>query len=145
METLEQSVMKISCDPGALTDPCIEGHLELMTQLAETPPIGRPQQRHNKHGAKNAKPRRTPPWGRDDNDQRHSVLIPYAIAVRSLNAEYISSRVHVGVGGEPLFAVDFIPGAVKVFKLISIVVLLRIGVTQRSEFKVKHISAVRES
>src|ERR1700757_4179345 len=98
METLKQSVMKIAGNTRTLTDTRIERQFELMAQLPQTQLVGSPQQRQKKHCAKNAKPRCIPPRGRDHNGQRYSLLVPYAVAVRPLHSEDISSRIEVGVG-----------------------------------------------
>ena len=44
MEALQQRVVQLSRDACALADTRIQRHLELMTQLPNTPPVDRPQQ-----------------------------------------------------------------------------------------------------
>ena len=54
VEALQQSVVKVACNPCAFADARLERHVELMLQLPDTPLVRRPHQRQ-KHIAQRAR------------------------------------------------------------------------------------------
>src|SRR5579859_2486541 len=135
MEALQQSVVKFARDAGALSDPRLQRQFELALQSPHPPLVDHPQNHQQKSGGENSKPVGSPPRGRDDDRQRCSFLVPHAIAIRCLNAEEIPAWIQVGVGSDTLTTAYLVPSLIKVFELVSITVLLRVGVAQRREFK----------
>src|ERR1019366_9401658 len=55
VKALQQSVMQLERNACALVDTRVQRHLELMTQLLETPLVARPQQRYKEHRTEGAK------------------------------------------------------------------------------------------
>ena len=70
VEALQQGVVKVSRNPRTLSDACVQGHLELMTQPPEPQLVGRPQQRQEEHSAQGAERIRLVIRGRDGDLQR---------------------------------------------------------------------------
>src|SRR4029434_9933980 len=108
-----------SAPPLPPPPPPLDRHLERVAHLLHPELVRRRHEDHDHCRAHGAEPDGLPPgWG-DEDRQRHSLFIPYAIAVRSLDVKDVVARVRVRVGGEPLAAVDLVTARVEVFESVS--------------------------
>ena len=101
MKALQQRVVELARDAGALSDTPLERHLEFMLHAAYVGPVCRPEQRHNRGRAYSEKPS-GPVEGRKYRDaDRRPGGVPDAIAVGGDEVERISARRQVGIVSGP--------------------------------------------
>src|SRR5271166_5387366 len=81
--------MQLACNACALADTRVQRYLELMLQLPDTPPVGRPQQRRQEHRAEGAKPVCLVVRGCDGEIQPCRGIVPHAVTVGRDYAERI--------------------------------------------------------
>src|SRR5690606_14894332 len=82
---------------------------------------------------------RLPEWRRNDQFYLCTIGIPHAIVIRCPHSEYIFSRIEIGIGRFPFLARCAKPGFIKSFKLIFVLVFLRMHIIQSGELECDHI------
>src|SRR5208337_808506 len=92
MKTLQQSVVQIARDPCALTDPCVQRHIELLLQLPDSQLVGRPQQCNESGHTQRPKPIRLVISRSDGEIESGGAIIPDAVTVGCSHAKRIPAR-----------------------------------------------------
>src|SRR4051812_46447910 len=97
MEALQQSVVKLACDAGALADPRIQSSIELPCHVAKTELMGHPQHRDNSSPEQHPEPVRLVIRWCYIEIQSGRVIIPDTITITCNHAKRIISRRQIRV------------------------------------------------
>ena len=92
MEALQQRIVQLARDAGALADPRLEGHIELVGELADTESMAGPQQDHKCHRTRREEPGGLVKWRKDPDLDECASRVPHTISVGGDDVKCIFAR-----------------------------------------------------
>src|SRR5271166_4220684 len=89
VKTLQQGVVQIPRDAGALVDALLQAHVELVSQLTEAESMKRQEQYQKRGHARHAEPRGLVVRRVDGEIQECALLVPYTTIIASHHSETV--------------------------------------------------------
>src|SRR5579871_677221 len=118
VEALQQGVMQVARDAGALGNTRVQGSLEIPSDLPQAQQIECPEKSSNSHKTERAEPGGLPVGRRNREVERCTLLVPHAAVVARDDAEAILAGRKVIVEGLTAVA-DVLPSSIVTFELVA--------------------------